>query len=56
MEVDFAAAEAHLRRAREAHQGGDEETFLAARYLVVIALGLSPPPSKLQQSAQVNPC
>jgi len=43
MEVDFAAAEAQLRRAREAHQGGDEQAFLAARYLVMIALGLTQP-------------
>lgn len=43
-EVDFAAADAYLRRAREAREAGDESGFIAHRYLVMLALGVSLPP------------
>lgn len=37
---DFDAAEIHLRAARIAHDDGDDVRFIAARKLVMVALGV----------------
>jgi hypothetical protein len=39
--VDFDNAELFLRKAREAHDRGDDNEFNAARYLLAVAMGLT---------------
>ncbi len=40
--IDFAAAALYLDLARTAHESGDERRFIAARHLVLVALGIEP--------------
>lgn len=39
--VNFEAAEDYLRQAREAHQAGDVERYIGARYLLAAALNMT---------------
>lgn len=49
---DFQAAETYLKMARDAHEKGDDGLFIAARKLVMVALGISDaPPSRTVRAA-----
>jgi len=39
--VDFDSAEAFLKIAREAHESGDRQRYMAARRLIAVALDLT---------------
>ena len=39
--VNFEAAEECLRQAREAHEAGDVDRYIGARYLLAVALNMT---------------
>lgn len=50
--VDFDAAARFLQTAREAHEAGNDARFIAARKLVLVALGIDDAPPLLPPSVR----